>query len=181
VLDNIDVIVFDLDNTLVRLEVDWAMVKSDLCEAFITSYNYRSSFSPLNAELEKLREKHGRAALDGAFSIIALHECEAAESPRRIPRMCNWLTELKEDGKKIAVFSDNTRPAVLLALKNAGLSPFIDLIMAKEDVIKWKPDSEGLKKISERFSIAPARMMMVGNDIDETTAKNFGIKFTKVI
>lgn len=86
------------------------------------------------------------------------------------------LTALKNDGYKLAILTTKKREKTLYCLKKYGVYDLFSLVVAAEDVVKQKPDSEGLIKIKDYFKLNSDEVLYVGdNDIDYLTASGCNV------
>lgn len=67
------------------------------------------------------------------------------------PGTFEGLQVLKEHGIRIGVITSKMRDPSLRTLNNLGLTPYVDLLIAWDDVIKPKPDTEGIERALEFF------------------------------
>ena len=65
------------------------------------------------------------------------------------------LSRLKSEGYKIAVCSNSIRNTIITMMDYAELSPYIDLIMSNEDVVKPKPNPEIYLTTMEKLGVKP--------------------------
>jgi len=78
---------------------------------------------------------------------------------------------LRERAIKIGILSRNTRASIERAIQNFSQvsSADFDLIIARDDAIRPKPDPEGVLLAAKQMNIAPEQIMVVGDyifDID---------------
>lgn len=162
-LESAKVVVFDFDDTLFTLEMDWDELKRTLSEEIARRYNVERSFNPLVETVDEIRlgHKRGEEIFNTILEIVNRHEMNANHRP--LPDAVEILKDLKNRGKNVAVFTLNTRRAVKHILDKHGLSNYIDHIVCFEDV-KWhKPQTEGLDKIKEHFGVDKEDIVFIGN------------------
>jgi len=79
-------------------------------------------------------------------------------------------------GIKIVILTRNTRDSVLPVVEKYRWPP-PDLIIARENVQKEKPDPEAGLLVLEKFKLQPRDCLVVGDSLpDLEMAKNLGIK-----
>ncbi|MBN1219880.1 MAG: HAD-IIIA family hydrolase [Anaerolineae bacterium] len=89
---------------------------------------------------------------------------------------------LKQHGIKLGIVSTKFRRRIETILAREGLSGFFDVIVGGEDVIKHKPDPEGLNLALNRLRCSPADSLYVGDSLtDAETASRVGIPFVAVL
>ncbi|MBL7206658.1 MAG: HAD-IA family hydrolase [Candidatus Aenigmarchaeota archaeon] len=173
---DIDLIVFDFDETIAKLQVDWNALKSELSNHFRERYGFDSLFSPLSPALSRLKEQHGERAKQEAYTIIENREIIGAENQEPIVKTIELIKHLKQDGKQLAIFSSNTRKVIEIGLNNIGLHDYFGMIIAREDVEKQKPDPEGLLKILDKCKIPKERVIYIGDrETDREAGNSAGI------
>lgn len=143
--EDIELVVFDLDGTLINLKVDWAELKQ----------NMKS---------------------ENDYETIEKYELENIADAEPIELTVKLAKKLKNEGKKLAIFSSNMRKTVEKALKILDLE--VDFIVAREDVKNLKPAPEGLEKIAAKFKIAKDKIVYIGDrGIDKIAAEKASISF----
>ena len=157
---------YDLDGTLVKLPVDWALLRKHLNQEYGVDWFY---------ELEEPRKTE-------ALGFIRKTELESLERPVRInEKLCAKILEESTKGVKQAIFSMNCRETVEKCLENTGIRNAIGFTIALEDVSEYKPNPQGLEKILEHFNEKPSQASYYGDKkLDEQAAKAIGVKFVKV-
>ena len=68
------------------------------------------------------------------------------------PDTFEGLQILKEHGIRIGVITSKMRDPSLRTLNNLGLTPYVDLLIAWDDVTKPKPDTEGIERALKSVS-----------------------------
>ena len=171
-----EVVVFDFDDTLFTLELDWNALKQKLSEEIARKYNVERSFNPLVETVDELRLGHRRG--DDIFNTILeiVNNFEMNANHKPLWPSIELLKKLKSEGKKVAIFTLNTRTAVSHILKNFDLDNYIDYIVCFEDV-KWhKPQTEGLDLIQQHFGVSKDRIVFIGNsERDMMCGVNFDV------
>jgi phosphoglycolate phosphatase len=172
---NHEVVVVDLDNTLVKLDVDWNGLRRELAAL--------ASAAGIETRDPGIRPLMDGARLPGMETLRAemervLTEAEVAgASGPRNEALVRWLP----DETPVSVLSLNSRRAVERALHLHRLSERIIHVVGREDVTRGKPDPEGMRILAERHAIEPARMLLVGDaETDRLAAERAGARFLHV-
>jgi HAD superfamily hydrolase (TIGR01549 family) len=154
-------IVFDLDGTLVRQELDFEAIRREIG---------LPSGTPLLEALAAMPETdRGRAV-----QIIDEHERCAALKAEAFPGVADLLASLAQRGLRLGVLSRNSRRSVELVLSRCGL--VLDPALAREDA-PHKPNPHGLLRICETWGVAPAEVLMVGDYLyDLQAGRNAGTR-----
>jgi phosphoglycolate phosphatase-like HAD superfamily hydrolase len=173
-----EVVVLDLDNTLVKLDVDWGGLRERLARM-------------LQAAGVEVADPGIRALMDGGRlpgmetlraemeQVLADAEMAGAGGPRNVA-LVEWLERLHA-GTPVSILSLNSRAAVLAALEGHGLGARVTHVVGREDVLRGKPDPEGMRILAERHGVEPDRMLLVGDaETDRLCAERVGAAFLHV-
>jgi phosphoglycolate phosphatase len=175
---NPEVVVLDLDNTLVKLDVDWSALRRELAAL-------------ARAAGVETRDPGIRALMDGALlpgmeplraemeRVLTETEVAGAAGPRN-EALLAWLDAL-DPPPQVSVLSLNSRAAVERALKANRLEGRVAHVVGREDVTRGKPDPEGMRLLAERHQVEPVRMLLVGDaETDRLSAERAGARFLHV-
>jgi phosphoglycolate phosphatase len=173
-----EVVVVDLDNTLVKLEVDWGAVKARLEHAA------QAAGADVEDEgvwpLMEAAQQPGRDALLAEMEeIVTSAELAGAHGPRN-EALVEWL-DAAGAGRPVSVLSLNSQAAVQRALSFHGLGERVAHIVARDDVRRVKPDPEGMLLLASRHGVEPAAILFIGDkDGDRKCAEAAGTAFLHV-
>ena len=171
------VAIFDLDNTLVDLNVDWGALKMFLKKKHEEMFGTPQDFTRLMIGLECVQRNHGQAQYELFSNLIAEWEISAAKT-RAIElknRTC-FLPQLKNEGKYVAIFTGNVKEAAEIVLERFNLLKSVDFIVGRRESPKLKPDPSGLQIILAHFKITPQNAIYIGDaEIDLAAGKAAGI------
>lgn len=119
--------------------------------------------------IKKLRE-------EGEIEKAKQLEIQGAIDSEPIDEIINILVQF--DGSK-ALFSMNSKEAIMQALNKFHIAGEFNIIIAREDVKKPKPDIEGLQLIHNNFPFSKQDILYIGDRaIDLMAGKQFGILTT---
>jgi phosphoglycolate phosphatase len=166
-------VVYDLDGTLVNLDVDWTAVKTDV-EAV-----YRSAGVPVDGrDLWGLFEDAPTHGLrDSVHEAIAAHERDGAYTSTRLPH----ADRLGGETRPIAVCSLNCEDACRIALETHDLDHCVDAVIGRDTVETYKPDPLPLLAAIASMGLHPSVVVFVGDTArDEKTAVRAGTAFEYV-
>lgn len=161
-------IIFDLDGTLVKLDIDYSYIREKLREFFKTE----SEFSSLLSTIKKLSKTNQE--LMSALKIISDEELKAAQQITMNNDLIQLLEFLKSSGYIIALVTLQDRKTTMKVLSNLLITDLIDSIVTRDD------STDRLNQIQltlESFEISPTESIMVGdrqNDI--SSALKLGCK-----
>ncbi|MDQ2051626.1 HAD hydrolase-like protein [Natronolimnohabitans sp. A-GB9] len=168
-----DAIVYDLDGTLVNLDVDWDAVAADVLEVYEAA-----DVEPPSQDLWDLL---GAASDDGleaeVESTIAAHERDGAETA---PRLAH-ADELLERTVPVGVCSLNCEAACRIALEKHDLDHAVETVVGRDTVATRKPQPEPLLEAVWELDADPEKALFVGDSArDERTAQRAGTAFEYV-
>jgi len=161
--------VYDLDGTLVRLDVDWAAVATR-CGAILRARDLDVEDAS-TWEMRELAAEHG--LLDRVDAAIAEFEREGARSADRLP----LADELARE-RPVGVCSLNNAAACRVALELHGLDGHVQTIVGRDSVDAVKPDPEPLLAAVEALGAKPGNALFVGDsETDAVAARRAGTAF----
>jgi len=101
---------------------------------------------------------------------------------RLYPGITEVLQEVKQKGKRLALFTGKGTHTTRITLDEFGLTPFFDFVVTGNDVVEHKPSAEGIRKILEHFSLKPEEALMVGDSVADVKASHeAGVKVAAVL
>ncbi|MFH1354680.1 MAG: HAD family hydrolase [Candidatus Omnitrophota bacterium] len=179
-MEDIKLIVFDLDGTLV-----------DAYPAIIRSFNYvmqRLGY-PKKSDLA-IRRAVGRGDgsllepflkekdLKEALSLYRIdHKAALLKGSRVFPWVKNVLLRFKSAKYKLAVATNRPTMFTRILMKHLGLVKYFDYVLCSDVLKRGKPDPEILYKIMKRFDLSPKQTIYVGDmTIDAQTGRRAGVK-----
>lgn len=135
-----------------------------------------------DADPERQKEFYHRFQL--AVGELAEQEGRTVmvEKTRLFPGAERLLTELKEQGVKVAIVSTKLGVTIRRIFAHQGLDHLPDLVVGGEDVTRAKPDPEGLRFALEKLGLERDQVLFCGDTvIDAATARNSGTDFCAVL
>lgn len=171
-VESYETMVYDLDGTLVRLDVDWTLVTREVADRLADR-----GVDTEEADLWTLIERAEAAGVrDVAIEVVRAHERVGARTADRLPLADELPLEVP-----VGVCSLNEEAAVRTALERHDLLDAVETVVGRDTVPTQKPDPEPLLAIVEGFDVDPARTLFVGDSAkDETTAERAGTDFQYV-
>jgi phosphoglycolate phosphatase len=167
-----DAVVYDLDGTLVDLDVDWDRVTAE-AGAVLSARGVDTDGMSLWDVLETAEERGLRRKVE---EIITDHEREGARSSVRLP----LADELPHD-VPVAVCSLNAEAACRIALELHGLDGHIRALVGRDTVDEEKPDPEPLLAAIRALHVEPGNAVFVGDSQrDRRTAQLAGVPYQDV-
>ncbi|MFQ5918709.1 MAG: HAD family hydrolase [Thermoplasmata archaeon] len=166
-------VIFDLDGTLVRLQVDWRKAQAEL-GGITRRYGKDSAGRSIWA---MLRDAMGDEA---AELSRALQRYEMKGSTEAQPLPISEVLPLM-NREQVGVVTLNCHSCAEEALRVTGLSALVGAIVAREDTTRVKPDPEPLLLCIQRLQGEPDHAVFVGDrERDRETAEAAGTSFLSV-
>ena len=168
-----DAVVYDLDGTLVELDVDWNAVAVDVRDVYL-----RADVEPPGTGLWEMLETADEVGLAADVeAAIAAHEHDGARTSSRLAH----ADDLLERPLPAGVCSLNCERACRIALEEHALAPAVDAVVGRDTVDTWKPDPEPLLATVSQLEADPGQTLFVGDSRrDQRTAKRAGVDFEYV-
>ena len=168
-MDEYEAVVYDLDGTLVRLDVDWDTVHAAVVER-LDEHEVDAGDRDLWDILDVAAE---RGVKDVVEETIAAFEHEGAKTSRRLP-----LADELPHGVPVAVCSLNCEAACRVALERHDLDGHVDAVVGRDTVARHKPNPEPLLYAIESVGAHPEQTLFVGDsDSDREAAAAAGTAF----
>lgn len=164
-----DALVYDLDGTLVRLDVDWEAVAEDAL-AVLSARGVDTDGMDLWDALNYAEAEGYRRQIE---ATIAEHERAGARTSRRLALANELPAEVP-----VGVCSLNSESAVRIALEVHGIDGHVQSIVGRDTVGAYKPDPEPLLASVDALSAEPHQTLFIGDtERDEQTAERAGVAF----
>jgi phosphoglycolate phosphatase len=170
VTDEYTAVVYDLDGTLVDLDVDWALVERE-----VGARLREEGVDPDNHETwEQLTAGENAGIGAQVNALISEHEIGGALRSERLPT----ADELGEQSVPVGVCSLNCELAVRAALEKHDLDGSVDAVVGRDSVPTRKPNPGPLLAAVEALGVDPAAVLFVGDsEKDAQTAERAGTRF----
>lgn len=140
-------VLFDMDGTITRPHIDWAALRQRLgVPAGVPIMEYIENLPPP-------RQEEANALLEAV-------EMEAAAEAVLNPGAAELLTQLRRDGLRLALITNNHRRAMQVVVEKFGLD--FDLLLSREDA-PLKPAPDLLLLALAQFGCAAAEACFVGD------------------
>lgn len=186
--EEISLVIFDKDGTLVDLHASWGRWFGDVVQlfsAYIAPQELLQRFG-WDASTERIRPETPMAiaSVDETRSVFAtmLYEAglgwtaatavarEAMEAipPVISPPLCPLLPlfeRLNTNAVKIAIITSDNHDGVIRDLESLGLLPYIEMIVGGDSGIPIKPSPDAVHAITIRTGIPAERMIVVGDSL----------------
>ncbi|MFW9787255.1 MAG: HAD family hydrolase [Candidatus Thorarchaeota archaeon] len=183
-------LVFDMDGTITHLTLPLEAMRNDTKKYFISRGVPSTLFEPadgissatgkardyfLNNGLSQGQWDAMETELD---SILSQHEGFAAATATLINGSLEIIKKLRDVGFKLAILTNNGRPALDKIMTQIPLAENFDLIQTRHESPKPKPFPDGLLKVTTELGMQPDEVVYVGDAlIDGAAATRAGIEF----
>jgi HAD superfamily hydrolase (TIGR01509 family) len=163
--------VYDLDGTLVRLDVDWEAAVDDV----LAVYEDAGVDVESDARLWDLVANASRHAIgEEVETTLAEREIAGAEASEGLP----LTEELDSTRDPVGVCSLNCEAAVEVALERHDLDRYVNTVVGRDTVHEQKPDPAPLLAVLDRMGATPVSTVFIGDsESDEEAAERAGIPF----
>jgi phosphoglycolate phosphatase len=166
-----DAVVYDLDETLVELAVDWDAVTDDVVDVYTNN-----TIEPPSDNLWDLLDRASHYGIHPEVEeVIKSHELTGARESIRLP-----LTDVLTSGDpaQAAICSLNCEDACRVALETHDVKAAVSVVVGRDTVDMHKPDPESLLLAIDALGAAADNAVFVGDSPrDATTAKRAGVPF----
>ena len=151
-----EAIIFDLDGTLVNLNVDWVKVKKRLENIF------KINFNPLFLKIIDLKSSERI----NAYEVIKEFERESYGKWEINTSLVNWIKKYHKQ-YRILLLTNNSRETTDRFLFKSKLDHFIEFSLCVDETDFPKPHNSGLQSLLNLLSIDKNKVLLVGDSIRE--------------
>lgn len=163
-------VVFDLDNTVVHSRIDFSGIRRDVIALLhvndVTDEDpealARLSIGQIIALGEAHDDRAGTHVGSTAWQIVLEYERAGMLQATVEDGAATSLAALRDQGFRLAVLTNNARPATLAALEKFALTGLFDLILTRDEV-PMKPDPTGVLRAREQLDGVAGRTVVVGD------------------
>jgi HAD superfamily hydrolase (TIGR01509 family) len=184
----LQLIVFDLDGTLVTAEIDFLAMRTAIRDHLITQ-GFPLEVLPMNSTQDLLRSafayagKKGKTPVelsqirDQIYAVAVEIEWEGAKKAQLIPGTKETLLQLKQRQINTAILTNDNRAVADFLLEKYELLPLVDFIVSRDEAPHMKPSTEGLELILAHFEVSPDQALFIGDStIDIMTANKLKMR-----
>jgi len=170
---NVGGVVFDIDGTLTRTNdlifATFNHVMSRHCGRTYEPREIIALFGPPEegALLPLVGEERLPIVMDELCAYYKEHHQAMASLH---PGIDDVLSFLKGKDVPLGVFTGKGRRTAMITLDSLGITGFFDMIVSGNDVVRHKPDPEGIRKFIAAYGIPPSDVLMVGDAAGDVTA-----------
>ncbi|MEM3616696.1 MAG: HAD family hydrolase [Candidatus Bathyarchaeia archaeon] len=180
-------VVFDLDGTIVKFNIDFRAVRAEV-RSFLIKEGIPASVLSINESIFEMLKKmeifmrnNGKTTAKieevrrKALATAEKYELEAAKTTSLQPGITEVLKTLRDMGLKIGICTVNSQKSVDYILKKFGISRFFDAVTPRDNVKNVKPNPEHLEATLKALEVNPKETIVVGDSpADMKCAKELG-------
>lgn len=189
-MKKVKAVVFDLDGTLIQSKIDYEEMRRRVMNVMIDSGIPPEKLSQSGRvwELMKGGEELQRELGLSLNSVLKVRqlitealnsvELESVEKVKPTPHALEVLEKLRRRGLSVGVATRSCNVYATRALELTGLTRYVNVLFARDDVEYPKPDPRHLIQVVEALGASPHSVVFVGDTTtDLKTANEAGIKF----
>lgn len=164
---DIQVVVFDLDGTLIGAPMDFKEIKERLQNKLLEEgipEDLIGNLTPMYETLIRISQKTG-IDFEHLHSFLVELEIERAKESYLFEGTRKLLEFLRDNGIKLALMTRSSRKATEFTLKKHEIMNLFDLVVTRDDV-PWKevkPNNGHLKAILDHFKVPSTKTVVVGD------------------
>jgi len=180
-------IIFDFDNTLVRSHINFPELKISMAQLARSvgldfgkdeEIPHKFTAGQMIIEAEAFESTNEVNLVPELWELVEVHERKGMENLSIDDDVFPMLNFLLESKYIITLLTNNSREPTLEVLRKYDMEKYFQLIVAREDVSKMKPDKEGIDLILNKLSIEQEEVVFIGDSwVDGQAAKNADILF----
>ncbi|MGQ9624266.1 MAG: HAD family hydrolase [Candidatus Bathycorpusculaceae bacterium] len=173
----IKAVVFDLDGTLARFNVDYRSVRAEVRSFLIREGLPASTLSISESIFEMLKKaeiffknnskpKRGMEEIrNKALAIAEKYELEAAKTTSLLPGVTETLKALKKMDLKMGLCTINSEKSVNYILRRFGIASLFGAVTPRNAVKYVKPNTEHLEATLKVLGVNPNEAVVVGDSV----------------
>jgi pyrophosphatase PpaX len=163
----IKTIIFDFDGTI----ADTLPMTFKVFRAVFREYDKKelsdseivAMFGPSEPDILRRHLSNRERVNEAIERFYTLYQEEHRHAEIRQPHIEALLRELKEQGYCLAVYTGKSRRSFEMSLELLGWAPLFDLTLTGDDVVRAKPDPEGLLIAMDRLGADKEETIYAGD------------------
>lgn len=177
-------IIFDMDNTLLRSNIDFFAMKQAIYQLLVREKMIPSSipwqeYTP--SQMIEMARGHEKIKVveNEIWSTVRDIEQRGMEGAVLEPGVEIVLQQLQRQGIILAILTNNAQAAATQVLRQTGIKAYFNIIAGREQMAVLKPSPSGIHYILRHFpNTQPEDWLVVGDSwIDGRAAEEAGIPF----
>lgn len=177
---NVKAVMFDLDGTLVNTAPELAAaINQMLAELSLPMLPQQQIAAYIGEGAEALIKRSvgagSSAEVDDALferaqSLFFAHYANSVTQSKPYAGVVNALTDLKNQGLRLACVTNKPEKFTLPLLHASGLIDFFEIVVSGDTLAKKKPDPIQLQHICAKFNVMETEAMLVGDSVIDVMA-----------
>jgi len=175
----IKAVIFDLDGTLVKFNLDYKTVRAETKQILIKEGFPASIFSLDESIFDMLqkaqlymknngkKETEITTIREAIFKLAERYELEAARNTELLPGASETLKMLKKMKLKLGLFTINCTTATDYMLKQLQLARFFKAVATRDCVEMVKPAPEHLTTVLKMLNVKPEETLVIGDGVSD--------------
>ncbi len=170
------VLVFDFDQTIAKIIIEWAGWHSKIVEVFRQfepdfPYSYGENVFPITNEMIKKYGEEMRVKLN---EVSSEYEMENAEGLIVNEILVDYI---RGDSREKHIYSSNSKELLKKFLRELEINSLFEKIISRDDVPYIKPDPSGFEIIYDPDKDKSDYIMVGDSSSDKEVANAFGIDY----
>ncbi|MHA1188196.1 MAG: HAD family hydrolase [Candidatus Heimdallarchaeota archaeon] len=180
-------IIFDFDNTLVKSHINFPALKIAMAQVARSvgldfgkdeEIPHKYTAGQMITEAETFDNTDELNLVTNLWKLVEDHERKGMVGLTIDDEVFSMLNFLLEKKYTVTLLTNNSREPTLEVLKKYDMEKYFQLVIAREDVSKMKPDKEGLDLILNKLSLNREESVFIGDSwVDGQAAKNANVLF----
>ena len=180
-------IIFDFDNTLIKSNINFPAMKISMARAAKKhgldfgkeeDIPHRYTAGNIIDQVEEFDRKNDTQLVPELWDLVEKFERLGMENISIDEDVLQMLEYLKKKGISASILTNNAKKPTIEVLERFNISDYFDIVIAREDVKKMKPDKEGLEVIVQKLKLNLDKVIFVGDSwVDGVAAVNAKIRF----
>ncbi len=177
-------LIFDLDETLAKLNIDWSTIRRELFD-FVATFDEPLSksvpfVSKAGIELSnKAAKKYGKEVAKKIRAYVENYEVTHYFDYTPNTELIDFIRNNKQT-YVYYMWTSNGTQTIQDFLGKESLVPYFSRIVTQNDVCCIKPEAEGFALFHTQGEPLSSYLMIGDSPSDENAAKNAGIEFFKI-